>query len=509
MTDQRFTPTAEQQHALDLFSTGKNLAIEAGAGTGKTSTLILLANSTKRRGQYLAFNRSIVTEAGTKMPGNVQCNTAHSLAFRAVGKRYSHRLNGARVKSSQVARWLNIDPFVVTFGTQRKVLQPGYLAGLVMRSISRFCQTADETPNRSHVPYIDGIDMPSASGGRTYSNNNEIAKLLEPALTAAWADLRKIDGGRLRFSHEHYLKLWQLSRPYVDADFILFDEAQDANPVMLDVVLRQASHAQLVFVGDSQQQIYEFTGAVNALDRVRERGGETAVLSQSFRFGDEIAGVANRMLERLGAPLRIIGSPAVASVVDVTPEPDAILCRTNARSVTALLSEIAAGRRPHLIGGGREVADFARGAKSLIDTGWTSHPELACFESWAEVQEYVEIDPQGGELKLLVSLVDDFGVDVILDALDNMPAERDADVVISTAHKSKGREWGAVQIADDFPEPDDGLSDSEMRLLYVAATRARFVLDIEACAALKDDGSAEEFSETETLLDALAGGSTV
>ena len=30
--------------------------------------------------------------------------------------------------------------------------------------------------------------------------------------------------------------MWQLSNPKIDVDFILFDEAQDANPVVLDVV---------------------------------------------------------------------------------------------------------------------------------------------------------------------------------------------------------------------------------------------------------------------------------
>lgn len=501
MTDQRYTPTDEQQHALDLFSTGKNLAIEARAGTGKTSTLVLLAQSTTRRGQYLAFNRSIVTEAGSKMPGNVVCNTAHSLAYRAVGVRYKQRLEAPRVKSAQVARWLGLDPFVVSFGTQRKVLQPGYLAGLVMRSIGRFCQTADDAPNRSHVPYVDGIDLPSPLG-RTFGNNNELAAILEPALVAAWADLRERDG-RLRFAHEHYLKLWQLSRPYVDADFILFDEAQDANPVMLDVVQRQASHAQLVFVGDSEQQIYEFTGAVNALARIRERGGETAALSQSFRFGPAIADVANFVLGRLGADPLVDGSPDVASVVDVTADPDAVLCRTNARAMTALFAETAAGRRAHLFGGGREVADFARAALSLEATGWTPHPELSCFGSWKEVQEYVAQDAQGGELKLLVELVDEFGAQIILDAIDNMPSERDADVVISTAHKAKGREWPAVKIADDFPSEPDEISDGELRLLYVAATRARLVLDVSECRILAQRDL--DFSENESAIDALAG----
>ena len=49
---------------------------------------------------------------------------------------------------------------------------------------------------------------------------------------------------------------------------LLLDEAQDMNPAMLDVCLKQVK-PNLV-VGDSQQQIYSFRGAVDALRIVKE-----------------------------------------------------------------------------------------------------------------------------------------------------------------------------------------------------------------------------------------------
>ena len=61
-----FTPTREQLDAAELFVKGGSLRINAYAGTGKTSTLSLLAQSTHRQGQYIAFNRSIVTDAKGK-----------------------------------------------------------------------------------------------------------------------------------------------------------------------------------------------------------------------------------------------------------------------------------------------------------------------------------------------------------------------------------------------------------------------------------------------------------
>lgn len=476
-----FLPTAEQTLALELFQTGESLAIEAGAGAGKTSTLKLLAESTRRRGQYIAFNKAIVVEAGEKMPGNISCSTAHSLAYRAVGSKYSDRLRQSRrMRSEDIAARLGIDPIVVKLEGSPKKLGHRFLAGITLTTVTRFCQSADPEITPRHVPYIEGID-PIVDGVRSYGNNNEVAKLVADYARAAWADLTSLHGD-LPFRHDHYLKLWQLSEPKIASDFILFDEAQDANPVMVAVVAAQ-DHSQLVWVGDSQQQIYSFTGAVNALASVPY--DQRAFLTQSFRFGPAIAEVANGILGRLEAELRIVGTDSIPSVVGSVAQPDAVLTRTNAAAVRTVLEAQGAGQRPALVGGGEEVLKFAKGAQQLIELGHSEHPDLACFDSWQEVREYVQEDEQGGELRLMVKLVDDFTVPTIISTLDRMPREADADVIVSTAHKAKGREWDSVQLAGDFPPDSEKVADEELRLLYVAATRARRELDIDQVAILE------------------------
>jgi UvrD-like helicase C-terminal domain/AAA domain len=495
-----FQPTTEQRTALDLFATGRSLAIEAGAGAGKTSTLKLLAQSTDRPGQYIAFNKAIVVEAGEKMPGHVACNTAHSLAYRAVGKRYSARLrNSRRMRSDDIASRLGVTAMeITTQDGQRKNLSRTFLAGLAMRAVTRFCQSADSEPGDHHVPYVDGIDIPPGAK----ENNRRVRQHLRRAIRAAWADLQNPNGS-LPYRHDHYLKQWQLSNPRIGANFILFDEAQDANPVMTAIVAAQR-HAQLVWVGDSQQQIYSFTGAINALASVP--ADQRAYLTQSFRFGPAIAEVANRILGDLDADLALTGTDSIPSTVGPVEEPDVVLTRTNAEAVRTVLGARAAGRTVHLVGGGREIVAFAKGAQRLMDGERTDHPELACFDSWAEVQRYVAQDEQGGELRLMVKLVDEFTVPVIVDALDNMILEQAADLVVSTAHKAKGREWDAVQLAADFPPELEG---EELRLLYVAVTRARRQLDVTRVAYFMEDAEepqdAGEAEASTQAADAPAG----
>ena len=51
-------------------------------------------------------------------------------------------------------------------------------------------------------------------------------------------------------------------------DVLLLDEAQDMNPAMLFVSLKQVKRN--LMLGDSQQQIYSFRGAVDAMRIVKE-----------------------------------------------------------------------------------------------------------------------------------------------------------------------------------------------------------------------------------------------
>ena len=111
-----------------------------------------------------------------------------------------------------------------------------------------------------------------------------------PKANDYWQDILDPFGVN-RLEHDHYLKYWALSKPVINTDFILFDEAQDADPIMLNVLNNQS--AQVIYVGDRHQQIYAFRGAVNAMQSLEIP--ETR-LSQSFRFGQDIADLANTIL---------------------------------------------------------------------------------------------------------------------------------------------------------------------------------------------------------------------
>lgn len=342
------TPTAEQRKAVELFSTGRSLVVEAGAGTGKTSTLVLMAESTGRRGVYMAFNHAIVDEAKRKMPPNVVAKTVHSFAWNAVIRRSpglkARLASKERLRSDQLAQLMGVDPFVCKYGEQTKVVQPGHIASLAMRSIANFCNSDDVAPGPQHVPYVDGIDLPRPDGRRTFENNDALRRVVVDLLPGAWADLSD-PNGKLPYRHDHYLKFWELHRPSIDADFVLFDEGQDASPVMRSIVEQQRQRGtQVVYVGDSQQAIYTWRGAVNALDLAET--DDRTFITQSFRFGPVVVDAANQVLSVLEADLRLTGTESIPSVIEPAPAPKAILCRTNAVAVEHVLEAQKGHRMP-------------------------------------------------------------------------------------------------------------------------------------------------------------------
>lgn len=156
MTRQQvFEPTEGQQRARAVFAAGDDLALVAGAGTGKTATLALMAESTSRRGLYLAFNKATATDAARRFPRHVECRTAHSLAFRATGTEYRDRLkSSARIPNMQTARLLGITRDIAVDSSR---ITQAHQARLVMGMIRRFCYSNATEVMARHMERVNGL----------------------------------------------------------------------------------------------------------------------------------------------------------------------------------------------------------------------------------------------------------------------------------------------------------------------------------------------------------------
>jgi hypothetical protein len=462
-------PTSEQIEIVKYSVAGEDLSINALAGTGKTTTLRFVAEAlAPRRGHYVAFNRAIVDEAKSKFPDNINCVTAHSLAFRSVGSKYKSRLTSPRVSNSDLAIYFDSESFVFRTHKDSYEYESSQMARFASQCVWNFCKSIDDEISKQHA-FVPSLVSENPEAARGFQ------ELVVNIAQKMWSDLNK-KTGTMKFEHDHYLKMWQLTRPSIPGDVILFDEAQDADPVML-VVINSQQHAQLIYCGDTYQSIYEWRGARDALQLVNV--DRKLWLTQSFRFGHEIASVGNQYLQQLGSPVTVRGLPSIHSEVCLVEEPDAVLCRTNVGIFFSLREAQLNGRRVALPSGFKEgLQSFTRGCLKLIQGERSGHPELAPFTSWRAALDWAnEESDELSEAAMQIRLVDSFGAGQILRMLDEVVEEPLADVVISTAHRAKGREWNRVRLAGDFHHPDD-MSDDELKLTYVAVTRARNELDI-------------------------------
>ena len=444
--------------------------------THNTTTLKMFgktAAETYRRGIYVCFNSSVAKEAKGSFPGNVRCSTSHGLAFGPVGSRFRDRIdNNRRLPAREIAQILGItSPAKVG----EMMLSPDQQARLVMEMVTRFTKSGDHDFVPWHTPRKPGLDgSPEV--------RRQLGLTLLPFARKAWADLTT-PSGRLFYDQNCYLKLWQLSGPHLSGDFLLYDELQDANLCMLAVVLAQQDHMQLVGVGDEAQSINRWNMAVNGM--VKFPATVRLPLSQSFRFGTQVAREANKWLAILGSDPPVRGYDRISSMLRPCPNADAVLCRTNAGAMAEAMKAMDGGHDVAIVGGSKDIRRLAEAAVTLKQGIGCEHPELVAFQTWGQLVDYVEQDPSGGDLAVFVQLIEDYGADVVLAMVDKLSDEKGADVVVSTVHKVKGREWDSVRIGGDFKEPAKDKNSPEQppvpddlaMLAYVAVTRAKLTLD--------------------------------
>ena len=208
-------PTLEQEEIL--LSENDFIYVLARAGTGKTTTLSEYTRIRKKSTfLYIVYNASIREEAINKFPSYVNIQTIHSLAYSAIGKNYKDKLT-FNLKVEDL--FLN-SPFFEELDIN---VEEDYKKGFnVIQIITGFCNSSKKSLNEiDHLPHYI-----------------EIAK-------DYWNRMIDLDDKSTCITHDGYLKLYHLTNPKVNYEYILVDEAQDSNEVMLDIVYAQKAKKYL------------------------------------------------------------------------------------------------------------------------------------------------------------------------------------------------------------------------------------------------------------------------
>lgn len=480
----------QEQYAI-INSTG-DIKINAVAGSGKTTTVIEYAKARPKNSRilYLAFNRSVKLEAAKKFAdkglANVKVETAHSLAYRNIVLANKYRVRPQGYKTNEIAELLGLQ------GYEEKHTEY-ILANHINKFVTYFCNS-----DKQKVQDLNYLDVVTDVKAKTF-----VTAFYPVILAQSRLLLSKMDSGEIDIIHDFYLKKFQLSNPRLNFDYILFDEGQDASPAMLDIFLKQ--HATKVIVGDTHQQIYSWRYAVNSLEKV---DFATFQLSTSFRFSQDVANLAMEVLQWKShlydyKPIPITGNGATREY-----KTKAVLARTNLGLLLKAIEYVTEKKKVQHIyfEGNINSYTYADEGASLYDVlnlyngnyDRIKDKLIKVMKDLDELEDYIE-KTEDLQLGMMVEIVRTYGnripeiIKTIKDKHVGNEEKDKAEMIFSTVHRSKGMEYDAIHLVDDFITEEklkqlkeenkkQGISSSklneEINLLYVAVTRAKNIIHI-------------------------------
>ena len=478
------TLTSEQKA---IINSKGDIKINAVAGSGKTTTLIEYARARpSARILYLAFNKAVKLEAEKKFAekgiSNVRIETTHSLAFGQVVRRSNYTIKQEGYKTSELVEILGLKNSTVQHAEY-------ILATHILAFVSYFCNS-----DKSKVQELNYEDVVADTAARQFAINFK-----EEISHQTRIFLDKMNKGEIPIIHDFYLKKFQLARPMLPFDTILFDEGQDASGAMLDVFLSQP--ATKVIVGDTHQQIYGWRYAINSLEKVDYPGYH---LSVSFRFDQQIAKLAADVVSwkrHLHIPTAITitgnGKPGKIKV-------RAVIARTNMGLLMKAIELLIEKKEIKSVyfEGRIESYTYANEGASIYDVlnlyqgekERIRDPMIGSMNNMDELEEYIE-NTGDAPLRMLVELTRKYSTKIpgYIKKLKECHLDHNdkskADMIFSTVHRCKGMEYDEVTLADDFiteakimdlMEEKEAMSlaklTEEVNLLYVAVTRTKSIL---------------------------------
>ena len=261
-------------------------------GTGKTTSLLrrmeeeLSSGVDARRIIFLSFTRAAIAEASSRVFSKFNLNeskmpyirTFHSLGFRLLG--FSTEDNAVKKKHMrEFCEMLNI-PFEAYEQTDEGIFCGAEKGDRMfhLENMSRVCQEDLETIWRSDVDQDHKISLP------------EIERFRD-----AWVKY-KVSRGLLDYTDT--LIQWHREGIVPPVDVLFVDEAQDLSRIQWDIVRMISDKAARAYVaGDDDQAIYRWNGA--DVESFINLEGKRHVLSKSYRLPKQIHALSKRIVQKI------------------------------------------------------------------------------------------------------------------------------------------------------------------------------------------------------------------
>jgi DNA helicase-2/ATP-dependent DNA helicase PcrA len=482
-------PPSPMQATIYSFLCDKrdtNLMVDAKAGSGKTSTAIEAMERLGGRTLFLAFNKSIAEDIrGKTASGDVKTlnGLGHGLVLR--------NFRGIQFDPDKMWKIMN------SIWDRGSDMDKQYSATVVkaVEWMKSQCHRAPVVEDFYRT--FEAEDM-----GVMPEHVDDVARVCVQAFN------RSLETESFDFSDQVFMPWFhQLTMPYYQDLFV--DEVQDLNPIQHALVQRlHANGARVIAVGDRNQAIYAFRGALtDSMDKLKTLlNMHELPLSISWRCAQSIIALAQEIVPDIQArpgadegtirrwdpnfdPLDdypdndswIAGDPVLF------PESHLVICRNNGPLFKAILRHIRA-QKPCQV-----KSDFLERMESFIRKFRAeSTVQLRMkLDQWLH-KEIESLRQRGASRAVIEGAKDKYETVTALskqynytsDLLAMLKRLRDSKSgpIFSTVHRAKGLEADEVYILrpDLMPsfwaeKPEE--VQQEMNLLYVAITRAKHILN--------------------------------
>jgi DNA helicase II / ATP-dependent DNA helicase PcrA len=477
--------SSQQTAAIDFIkNSNKSLILSAVAGAGKTSTLLAMLKATEGSVAFCAFNKSIAKEIELKVNQqninkDVKVGTVHSFGFGAIRRSIS-RVNVDGNKIQTIVR--------DNFNNEESNMQTFLISAVAMAKEVGIRACVNDNYN-TWIQMFDHYDLWNSLPLDV--NTDKAIGLCQDVLDISNKTLNVVD-----FSDMIYLPILKKMRIWKYSNIFL-DEAQDTNATRRALVkMMLAPKGRLIAVGDPHQAIYGFTGAdSNALDLIqKEFKAKELPLSVTFRCPKNVVKLAQQYVSHIeshpDSADGIVDECNLQDLPNLVTQEDAIICR-NTKPLVEVAYNLIRNKIPCKVEG-RKIGEglIKLATRWKVKTVGTLINKLEAYKE-KEIEKYKKKENESmcqvieDQVETLAVFIDQCKVDDPISTLISKIQELFDDtenkkiLVLSTIHRSKGREWNRVfALGINHYSPSkyakkDWELVQENNLLYVLVTRAK------------------------------------
>jgi superfamily I DNA/RNA helicase len=480
-------PSKYQEAIYQWVKTGTgDCVVQATAGSGKTSSLVEVANKLHTDNAiFLAFNKHIVEELQKRLPEKMAVKTIHSVGYGSLMK------TGKKFKSPSDSKYRNICKNIASdfvFRNPSIDVDP-YALTEQLQTVSNFVRLTLTDYNNSDALWemIDHFGLEVADYKIVLSLVSQV--IIEGDTRAKYS--QEIDfTDMLWLPHSWRLQPRQF-------EWVLIDECQDLSEAQLRLALKcRAKGGRMIFVGDPRQAIFSFAGANNdSIDQIIDTTGATVLpLSICYRCPRSHIELAKRIAPEIeareDAPEGILERILEPTLPGMIEEGDVILCRMTSPLIE-LCIQLISKKIPARVKG----KDIGKQLTSIVEDV-AAMPGFIYDDFGLFLKDYVTIKiaklrQRDNSEQLIESLTDKcLGIQVCYETfdcndikclckeIDELFSDGRPSVTLSVVHRYKGSQNKRIFIIkpDKLPLRWKGQKEheyiQEKNLQFVALTRA-------------------------------------